>query len=120
MFYLVFRKLVCLTRGGQVPDSDRLVVGEADDGFPISQKLRPVRHVLVTLERAKQSFRRHAQDPNFSVIAADRQELTVGPESSTVSGLPELGEALVHFVRVRVEDLDLEHHCRKEMSGRYC
>lgn len=68
-----------------------------------------MRRVLMTFESPEQSFRRHAQDPNFSVVASDGQELAVGSEPSAVSGLSELGEALVHLVRVWVEDLDLGH-----------
>ena len=105
----MFSKLVGLTPGGQVPDPDGLVVGEADDGFPVWQELGPVRRVLVAFERPEEGLGRDAQDPNFSVVAADAQQLAVGPKPSAVSRLPELGEALVDFVRERVEDLDLEH-----------
>ena len=115
--YLVFGKLVGFTRGGQVPDPDGLVIREADDGLPVGQKLGPMRRIFMAFKSPQEGLGRDAEKPNFAVVAADAQELAVGSESSTVSGLTELGQALVHLVGERVEDLDLECHLYEYQIG---
>jgi hypothetical protein len=108
LHYLMFSKLDDLRLGSHVPNPDCFVVGKTSDSFRVGQKVASMRRVFMAVERSEKRFVADGEESNFSVVASDAHQLTVGPERSSVRRLAKFCQALVNVVGQRVENLNLE------------
>jgi hypothetical protein len=106
--YLMLSKLDDLRLSSHVPNPDCFVVGKTSNIFCVGQKVASVRCIFVAVECSEKRFVADGEESNFSVVASDAHQLTVGPERSSIRRLAKFCQALVNVVRQRVENLNLE------------
>lgn len=103
-------KLVDLFLGGQIPQPDGAIVGEGHDALVVGEEGRGLHGGtgVVTLERPQLRLGGEVDDLDLALVGAGHEELAVLAEAAAVGALLELGERLVHAVRLRIVNGDLK------------